>query len=447
MALLIRMEASLQEISSDSLRRPYITNILHALKNVQDESIAIREAELAQNPELRRALLVVEYFLRKTKRLCYGGMAINAHLPPSLKFYDFSKTIPDYDFFTPTPEKDVEYLMKLLEHAGFDSVAKRLGMHEGTYKIFVNYHGVADITFMVPWLYNKLTKTAIVEDKIHYVDANYLRMSMYLELSRPRGEVERWEKVYKRLLQLNLVKPVGLSRCKRSTKPITILNSEVYRKLVEYVIDNKFIFCGAELATIYSKNTARAGFLFKKNYPLIVYAQSPLNHLAKIRHIILSTEPDAKIITVHWERLKDIIPEMYGIKINGRLSMLILEEYYCFGYNTVTVPSYGKMLIASLDTAITLYYTLAYLRDLDELVPNSVECFAHRLVELSKKTRDKNDTGVFPLFVDSCQGHQPTKETLLKAKAKRIEEYKRATRNSKNTGSVLSIRRRTRRAT
>jgi len=439
------MEADLQQITSESLNKPYINTILHTLKDVQDEAIKIRETEIAQNPELRRALLVVEYFLRKTKRLCYGGMAINAHLPASLKFYDFSKTIPDYDFFTPTPEKDVEYLIKLLEHAGFESIVKRFGIHEGTYKIFVNYHGVADITFMASWLYDKLFKTSIQEDKIHYVDANYLRMSMYLELSRPRGEVERWDKVYKRLLQLNLVKPVGLSRCKRSKKPITILSSEVYKKLIEYTIDNKFIFCGAEIATIYEKNTGRAGFIFKKNYPLIVYTEKPLNHLAKLRHIILSIEPNTKLDTIHWERFKDIVPEMYGIKINGKLSMLILEEYYCFGYNTVIVPSYGKMLIASLDTAITLYYTLAYLRNLDELVPNSVECFAHRLVEISKKTRDKNDTGVFPLFSETCQGHQPTKETLLKAKAKRIEDYKKGTRNNKTNGSILKVRRRTRR--
>ena len=28
---------------------------------------------------------------------------------------------------------------------------------------------------------------------------NYLRMAMYLELSRPDGDVSRWEKVLKRL--------------------------------------------------------------------------------------------------------------------------------------------------------------------------------------------------------------------------------------------------------
>ena len=200
------MEEELPDIESGSLKKPYISEILHVLKNTQDLAIDKRDEELAQNSELRRAITIVEYFLRKTKRMCYGGMAINAHLPTNLKFYDFRKTIPDYDFFSMTPELDCSHLIHLLKKGKFENVVQRFGIHDGTYKIYVNYHGVADITAMIPWLYNKLQKTSIQYDDIHYVDANFLRMSMYLELSRPRGEVERWDKVYKRLLLLNHVK-------------------------------------------------------------------------------------------------------------------------------------------------------------------------------------------------------------------------------------------------
>ena len=32
-------------------------------------------------------------------------------MPKFLKFYDFSKSLPDYDFFTPTPEEDTDLLV------------------------------------------------------------------------------------------------------------------------------------------------------------------------------------------------------------------------------------------------------------------------------------------------------------------------------------------------
>jgi hypothetical protein len=361
-------------------------------------------------------------------------MAINAHLPQKYKFYDFSKTIPDYDFFTPEPEKDCDELIRLLNKGKFDNVAKRFGVHEGTYKIYVNYHGVADITSMIPWFYNKLESSSIIDDKIHYVDANFLRMAMYLELSRPRGEVERWDKVYKRLILLNLIQPVSKTTCKKELKPVVVINKDVYKNLIKYAIDNSFIFAGAEIADIYKKQISRATFIFKSNYPLIFYIETPQFHLNKIRQLINSIE-SIDLTIVHWKGLKEIVPEMYGFKINGKLSIIIIEQNYCHSYNEVTISKYGKLKIVSLDTAINLFYTLSYLRNLDELVPNSVECFAHELVKISKETRDKNKSKTFPLFSTTCQGHQPTKQTLLKTRAQRIKNEKQKLKKTRKIHS------------
>ena len=48
---------------------------------------------------------------------------------------------------------------------------------------------------------------------IYYAPINYLRMSMYLELSRPKGDVGRWEKVLKRLGLLNKNYPLDSKVC------------------------------------------------------------------------------------------------------------------------------------------------------------------------------------------------------------------------------------------
>ena len=48
----------------------------------------------------------------------------------------------------------------------------------------------------------------IVKKGIRYAPPDFLRMSMYLELSRPDGDVSRWEKVQKRLVLLNTHYPL-----------------------------------------------------------------------------------------------------------------------------------------------------------------------------------------------------------------------------------------------
>ena len=58
---------------------------------------------------------VVEQFMKKNKRICYGGTAINSILPKDKQFYDFDIDIPDYDFFSPTALEDAKALCNLFK--------------------------------------------------------------------------------------------------------------------------------------------------------------------------------------------------------------------------------------------------------------------------------------------------------------------------------------------
>ena len=51
--------------------------------------------------------------------------------------------------------------------------------------------------------YDFLLKNAIFVNNIPYTNDNFLRMSLHQELSRPYGDVSRWEKIYKRMNILN----------------------------------------------------------------------------------------------------------------------------------------------------------------------------------------------------------------------------------------------------
>lgn len=429
------MEAHLRDIESPLLQKDVIQKVLHSLTETVLEAAALRDKIQVDDPELRKALSIVESFLRRTHRICYGGMAINAHLPSHLKFYDFTKSLPDYDFFSPTPDADVDDLVAALKRAGFDEVSARVGIHEGTTKIFVNFNSVADITFVPQWLYTILGHRAITDDGIRYTDADYLRMNMYLELSRPMGEVERWDKVYKRLVLLNAAKPPHLHSCKeRRGAKVGRLQKHIHEDLILYLVANHLIFAGADLKRVYSNpKTDRAGYILKSQNPIVAYAENPEFHIPRIRQYLHESIPHKKITQINWPSLGGFTPAMVGLKVGDDIAVVFVEIDYCQSYTHVHLPGDHLLKIASLDTAILLWYQMSYLKGMNGLVAMSNHCFADTLVGISLRTRDANKAGAFDTFQIQCEGHQPSKASLLREKQERIKSLKKRRKRSHST--------------
>lgn len=432
------MEELLREIESQPLQKKEVQNVLAAVEDASSEAAELRDQEFVDSPSLRKALQIVEGFLRKSKRICYGGMAINAHLPKAKKFYDFRKVLPDYDFFTPNPEEDIKDLVRTFQEEGFDEVSARVGMHEGTTKLFVNFTGVADITFMPIWMYKLLQKRAIEDDGIRYVDSDFLRMNMYLELSRPRGEVERWDKVYKRLFLLNSLEDTQSNDCTRTKgHPMTYVPNEVHSQMIEYVAKHGLIYLGAELKKVYqTAKSLQHTHILKGTSPVMAIAELPEIHVLNMKQILHSQDPTAKLQTVRWSALGELVPEMFGLSYKGHVIFLVAQERFCHAYNVVKLGKGKELKLAALDTAITLFYTLTFVRGLEGFVPKSLHCFANDLVEISRKTRDMGKSGVFPFFTVTCQGHQPSKQTLIREKVKRIGIMKQESKTRKQLKQI-----------
>ena len=144
-----------EDIHNSSLERKLSQNelIKSRLDSAIEKAEEILDYESSHNIELLQALNIVKQFIIRKKRVCYGGTAMNALLPKKDKFYDPNFDLPDYDFLTPDINQDVKELVADLHNAGFSEVYHRVGVHEGTKKILVNYVAVADITSMDKGLY------------------------------------------------------------------------------------------------------------------------------------------------------------------------------------------------------------------------------------------------------------------------------------------------------
>ena len=108
----------------------------------------------------------------------------------------------------------------------------------------------------------KLSKKSIKINAINYCPPNFLRMAMYLELSRPFGDVSRWEKVLKRLTLLNKHYPIRGEDCfektfKREFKSTDKQHLNIYAIVRDSFLDQGLVFFGGHAINLYKNHTIR----------------------------------------------------------------------------------------------------------------------------------------------------------------------------------------------
>ena len=81
--------------------------------------------------------------------------------------------------FTPYPIEYSKKIADLYYNNGYTEVEAKSSIHTGTFKIFVNFLPIADITYMDETIFNNLYKRSIKINAINYCPPNFLRMGMY----------------------------------------------------------------------------------------------------------------------------------------------------------------------------------------------------------------------------------------------------------------------------
>ena len=394
---------------------------LAILRTAVDKAENIQGRQVANSPEVKRLIGIVENFLRKKHLVCYGGTSINELLPKQDQFYNKSIEIPDYDFYSPNALNDAKELVDIYIENGFQEVEAKSGQHHGTFKVYVNFIPVADITYVPKELFNAIKNESIKIAGILHSPPNLLRMGMYLELSRPAGDVSRWEKVLKRLTLLNKHYPLVGKQCSTIDFQRQMADEEhankIYDNVQHTLIDQGTVFFGGYALSMYSH-----------------YMPKNLQHkLQKIPDFdVLSEEPmlTAQIVK---ERLSDIdvknvkiikrpgvgeiIAPHYEIKVGNDTIAFIYEPLACHSYNIIKEGGYD-VKVATIDTMLSFWLAFLYSNrpyyDKDRIL-----CMANYLFEVQEKNR-LAQKGVLKRFSINCMGHQ---ETVEEMKAERAEKF------------------------
>lgn len=133
-----------------------ICNIIYDAKRYSYETKKIE-------PDLKEYLSVVNVikkFIIDNDRKIYGGYGWNELIKSKNKkdaiYSSDMIELPDIEFYSCDPIKDMISLVDILNEKGFKFVQGQEAQHEETYSVFVNFHQYCDISYMPKVLFNKM---------------------------------------------------------------------------------------------------------------------------------------------------------------------------------------------------------------------------------------------------------------------------------------------------
>jgi len=394
--------------------------------------------------EIKQVIRIVEDYIQHKNLICYGGTAINNILPEDDQFYNKDFEIPDYDFFSFDAFKDAKELANIYYKQGFQDVEAKSGQHFGTYKVFVNYIPIADITQLPKQIFIALKTDAIRINGILYAPPNFLRMSMYLELSRPAGDTSRWEKVLKRLLLLNKHYPITNKHCKniefqrdfsgkhdhehldktdQHPKTEDTFENEVYENVKQTFIEQGCVFFGGYAISLYSKYMPKNLQKHLLRIPdFDILANDPEN-TSKIVKSNLAKIGIKNVKIIKREPIGEIIPLHYEIKVGNNTIVFIYKPVACHSYNTLNYKN-EKIKIATIDTMLSFYLAFLYANKpyYNDYLERTL-CMAKFLYEVQQENR-LSQHGLLRRFTITCYGHQESIEEIRANKALKYKELK-----------------------
>jgi Poly(A) polymerase catalytic subunit len=403
---------------------------LAILRHAVDTAEARAKKKDIRNPEIKEIIRILEEFLASKKLVCYGGTAINNILPKEAQFYDRDSEIPDYDFYSPHALEHAIELADLYYSKGYQEVESKAGVHYGTFKVYVNFIPIADITLLPKSLYDNIHKDAISIAGILYAPPNFLRMNMYLELSRPAGDVSRWEKVLKRLTILNkFYSPMKQFKCSTvdfqrkmddiDPKADHALEERIYFTVRDTLIDQGVVFFGGYASSLYGDYMPpKERRLVQKVPDFDVLSEDPI----RTTTIVQERLHDIGITNVVIEKrqgMGEIIPDHWEIRVGRDILGHVYEPIACHSYNEV---SYGgrQIRIATIDTMLTFFLAFIYSGIIyhDE---ERILCMVEYLYKVQERNR-LEQRGILKRYSIQCIGKQPTLEEIRAEKTRKFKE-------------------------
>ena len=427
---------------------------------------------------LNELINIIKEYCLYNKLLLYGGTAINELLCKQDKFYDFKIDDIDLDYYSYNPIKHCKNIMKLIDKYKFKLLKNYIliiknGLHVGTYRIIINNIPLIDITYIEKESYEILYKLSIKKNKFYIVPKDYLRYSLYYELSTPSGDLTRWDKNIKRLLlfnknnnkilknnflvsdnKINILLIIELldyfKYFKEKDFTIILTGDIVYNFYVNLDQNKKSEYLDRLYSTPTNITIPKIDILFSKNqyfeeteinnYQSKIFNQFCKKVYNKIKKYYKNIQG-----TKHYNI--NNIPECYNYSINNIcfLNIYNSNKYFCHSFH-----NYKNFNIVSLDELICFYllrliinnynnYQYLCYNKITDKINNLIE-FQYKYINKSLNNKNLNDKNIqYFQRAKYCKGFISTQSILRKIMFDKKSYNKNKIKYSLNTSNSISI--------
>jgi len=402
---------------------------LAILRNAIDTNEKIQEdlqkQQQINGKELTEIFNILEGFISRKKLVLYGGFAINALLPHYDKFYDTKHDIPDYDFYSPNALEDAIELADLFYKEGYIDVEAKAGVHYGTYKVFVNFNSIADITLLEKTIFQNVQREAVIINKLYYCPVNFLRRNVYKELCQPLGDVTRWEKIFKRVSKLNSNYPlINPYKCEevdfqRKMDSKESEHSEIiYNTLREAFIFIGAVFFGGYACSLYSQYMPpESRKIIQKIPDFDVLLENSEEGAQIVKEKLIGAGLNNIQLIKHSE-IGEIIPTHYEIRVGKDTVAFIYQANGCYSYNTIGIKG-QQIKVASIDTILYFYFSFYYSSQ-PYYYRDRILCMIDILYKVEQENR-LNQRGLLKRFQSMCIG---VEDNLIKIRKQKTDKFK-----------------------
>jgi hypothetical protein len=207
--------------------------------------------------ESKKIYTVILDFIKNKKRIIYGGYAQNTLITEKNIHDGFYKEVdtPDIEFYTHTPLYDLMELCDLLHSKNFKYIQGTEGLHEGTYKIFVNFENYCDISYIPKNIYDNCPYVT-TKNNLRLADPAFMLIDIYRVFTDPMTSYWRLEKSFTRYLRVYKYYPIEKYQKDDIIKFTNNSDENILNKLRKLIIHNSdYIVVGTYAYNYYIKKT------------------------------------------------------------------------------------------------------------------------------------------------------------------------------------------------
>jgi len=421
---------------------------------------------------------IVRNFIIEKGLKIYGGLALNELLKKKKAPIYGRNEFPDYDVFSPNAWEHAKELANRLDKMGFMFVEARGSIlndeHHQTFKVGIDYTDVLDLTQsgctnnqikendcercgkstdnkcisvfnhipcydigfniktqpkIYTQTYNYNTNMGLYKNKLFVCEPNWMRISMYRELTEPIDNPGRLIKVSTRLDLFNKHYPYKPKLCSADNykKIVSTDYTEILDFIGSFVKDAKLINYGASAYNLFVRNTKNIGTMEISDYEVYVdsdYVSSGSDELPdydfELITLLSKKFPDFEFKIqekiMYWKEIDVDNISIIGRKKNSKE----YNKLITFTVITTCMPyiQFNGIRYATIDRLKYLYYrgvALPKIVQLTESNPQNYECLLNNLLIAEKKyikNHPKSEKGKFRRYVAKCDGWAPSKRWL-----------------------------------